>query len=550
MLARLNEWHEKLGAGHVLVVPAASVWRSVEDRLPGKQLLTELYGSGDRRRTTLDEIVLAVSRLLEDGSKKAQLFVSHSKADLKETDNAAKQIHDHVVTDTTGRAFFDAMALRPGESLSGQLDEAVSRGVFVAVRGDAYSSRVWCQRELLTAKLHGLPTLTVEVLKKGEQRSSPYGGNSPSLVWSGDPAAVASRAMVEWLRDVHFRREAQRLAAVAGLPNDVAVLGRPPELLDLAQGPLQSQNAQLVIHPDPELSVVERQVLKAAQPRIQLVTPTTAFRRLLTRGKGTTTVDAPLGGWQVAMSLSDSPDVNGPEGYTAQHVEDATVYLARSLISAGASIAYGGDFRLNGFTPLLAELIQAYNETASSSAEFLHSYLGAPIKLEEIPDNLPVTVHHLVHSPDVRSDAVMPPPSSKEPHPSALYFSDMRRVMAKHTAARIVLGGAAVPRSKDRPGYGGRYPGIVEEAWRTLEAGQPLYVVGGFGGAAALVADLLEGKETPERLQDETWWGDETFRANAEAIDADEFRVKLGLPQRMEDLAQAVRDLGTRAAES
>lgn len=109
----------------------------------------------------------------------------------------------------------------------------------------------------------------------------------------------------------------------------------------------------------------------------------------------------------------------------------------------------------------------------------------------------------------------MPPPSDKERHPNALYFSDMRQVMAKHTFGRIVLGGAAEPRLEVAgSGYGGRYPGVVEEAWRTLEAEKPLYVVGGFGGAAALVADLLEDREIPDRLKDETWNGS-TFKGSA-----------------------------------
>ena len=92
-------------------------------------------------------------------------------------------------------------------------------------------------------------------------------------------------------------------------------------------------------------------------------------------------------------------------------------------------------------------------------------------------------------------------------------------------------------------GYGGRYPGVVEEAWRTLEAGKPLYVVGGFGGAAALVADLLESDAIPDRLQDKTWNGSTYFAQNAKAIDDDPYRQKLGLPERMEDLAKAVSDL-------
>src|SRR5262249_19867962 len=152
---------------------------------------------------------------------------------------------------------------------------------------------------------------------------------------------------------------------MANLPSDVPIVARPPELLDLAQGPLQSEFTHLVLHPDPELSVIERQVLKAARPRLQLVTPTTAFRRLLHHGEHAAAVASPLEGMQIAMSLSETPDADGPEGYTKEHVIDATVYVARTLISAGAAIAYGGDFRNTGFTELLAQLIQTYNQTAT-----------------------------------------------------------------------------------------------------------------------------------------------------------------------------------------
>jgi len=546
VLAQLTEWHRSLGDGHVLIVPTALVWRSDEVKLPVKQFLTELYGKDDARRKTLDEIVLAVTRLLEPSRKNVRLFVSHAKADLAASNDAAKQVHDHIVTETTGHAFFDAVSLEAGTSLADQLDKAVDHGVFLAIRGDAYSSRTWCQRELLTAKRHELPSLTVEVLHKGEQRSSPYGGNGPSVVWDGNPAAIVSRAMIEWLRAAYFRKEARRFITAAGLPSDTLVLARPPELLDLAQGSLMSIHATLAMHPDPELTVFERRILKAAHPRLQLVTPTTAFRRLLNREGAVSRLTSPLQGLQVAMSLSDSADVN-VEGFTVQHVIDATVFLARSLISAGAAIAYGGNFRRDGYTLLLADLIQGYNQTAVEPADLLHSYLGAPLKLQDAPTDVPLTVHHLVEEteaqPDVRLDAIMPPPSDKERHHDALYYSDMRQVMAKHTFARIVLGGTAVPRLETSPGYGGRLSGVVEEAWRTLEVGKPLYVVGGFGGAAALVADLLEGGPIPDRLYDKTWLTDATFQKTANEIDADPCSTKLGLPKRMEDLASAVMEL-------
>jgi hypothetical protein len=46
--------------------------------------------------------------------------------------------------------------------------------------------------------------------------------------------------------------------------------------------------------------------------------------------------------------------------------------------------------------------------------------------------------------------------------------------------------------------YTGRIPGVIEEAFVSIKTGQPLYVIGAFGGAAALVADLLEGRHCDE----------------------------------------------------
>ena len=539
-LAQLTTWSDTFGEGHVLPVPTSEVWRNAETKMPVKQLLTTLYGGDDAERSTLDEIVLAVSRLLDSSADALQLFISHAKRDLDTTGDAAVRIHQHVVNNRTGSAFFDTTNLQTGRSLADQINESASRGVLIAVRGDAYSSRAWCQQELLTAKQHGLPTLTVEVLKEGEQRASPYGGNGPSIAWKDDPGAVVSRAMVEWLRAAHFIREAERIKAAAGLPESTLILSRAPELLDLAQGPLERGRAQLVLHPDPELSVQERQILRSAYPRLQLVTPTTAFRRLLSRdGRGA--VAAPLEGLQVAMSLSDSPDLGGPEGYTANHFHDATVYIARSLISAGAAIAYGGDFRKQGFTLLLSELIAGYNQTALESADYLHSYLAAPIDIEETPD-VPIRLHSLADSIDLGTEALL---AETDKAAAPLYYSDMRRLMAAHTHARVVIGGNAEPHTETEPGYGGRYPGIIEEAWRTLEANKPLYVLGGLGGAAALVAELLkEGSEIPDRLQDETWQDRGAFREQAAVIDRDPWRKKLGLPERIEDLAQLVVELG------
>jgi len=140
-----------------------------------------------------------------------------------------------------------------------------------------------------------MPTITVEVLQRGETRSYPYAGNAPTLVWTG-AQAVLSRAMIEWLRFAHFKLEAQRIVQRARLPQQTQVLGRAPELLDLAQGPFVADaGPTLVLHPDPELSVYERAVLQLVQPRLNLTTPTTVFRQVL-RDRSVAAIAAPLGG--------------------------------------------------------------------------------------------------------------------------------------------------------------------------------------------------------------------------------------------------------------
>ena len=540
VLAEIAAWSEKLGEGHVLVVPTASSWRQVESQLPGVSLLTELYGEGDRRRRTVDEIILALARLLE--GDRVQLFVSHAKADLETTNQVAKKIRDHVVTDTTGQAFFDSRNLWVGHKLEQQVENALGHGLLLVVRSDAYSSRPWCQWELLVAKRHSLPTLTVEILCSGESRSLAYGGNGPSVVWWGEAASVVSRAMVEFVRAAAFRREAKRVLEVAHLPADAIVLCRPPELLDLAQGPLDA-SSRIAIHPDPVLSVHERSVLQLANPRLRLLTPTTAYQSHLERRAPSN----PLEGLQVAMSLSESPDTEGDAGYTEEHVRDATAYLCRSLISAGAAIAYGGDFRKNGYTEMLGGLVVAYNETAGEAKELLHNYLAAPFSPADVPEDLLVEGHFLSRAP-FSENASLPPFTTEGAPPQALYYSDMRRVMAEKTHARILLGGKVRPRiaSDDKLGYGGRFPGLVEEAWWTLQAGKPLYVAGGYGGAAGLVADLLAGGETPPELQDSTWLDHQLFRQRAQAIDSDPHREKLGLPSLMKAMAETLRQKGAR----
>ncbi|QDT35963.1 CHAT domain-containing protein [Stratiformator vulcanicus] len=547
---RIQEWHQLCDEGRVLPLPIDDVWRNAEGTIPGTPLLTQLYEADDvlPGRATIDEIVLALYRQLRND--RPSLFVSHAKADLKATQNAAKRIAAFGKTQRSGiDSFFDRTELMVGKPLDEQIEGFLEQGVFVAVRGDNYSSRVWCQREVLHAKKNHLPTLTVEVLCRGERRSSAYGGNGPTVVWGdvNNEEQILSKAMIEALRAAHFEREAERVASLNNLPKS-SILTRPPELLDLMQGPLKAGAPQLVMYPDPELPVLEHELLRSANPRLRLVTPLTAFRHFLQiedHAESEPHTSSPLSGFKVALSLSNSPDVDQADGFSEYHVQDVIVQIARAMVSTGAAIVYGGDQRRGGYTLLLAELIAAYNQTAANPAELLINFLAA-IEPTKLSPGVPVTLSHLAESDNLTRRRILPPEESEQ-HPAAMYYSDMRRIIAQEIDAQILVGGKTYPKlhDEDHDGYSGLYPGIVEEAWRALEQNLPLYAVGGYGGAAELVAILLGGGSFPEALDDTHWRQQERYRNNAEAILADHRFAELNLPHSMEELAQAIRERGT-----
>jgi hypothetical protein len=81
----------------------------------------------------------------------------------------------------------------------------------------------------------------------------------------------------------------------------------------------------------------------------------------------------------------------------------------------------------------------------------------------------------------------------------------MRKAMRDEAHARIVLGGRV-------DGYNGAMPGIAEEALLSLQVGQPLFLMGGFGGCARAVAETL-GLVSPWPTPRPAWNGREALEA-------------------------------------
>jgi hypothetical protein len=539
----LDRWRRMPGA-LVLPVLIDPSWRDRETAIP-KPLLTELYPSGQHGSQTIHEILLGIARLLSgERSLALQMFISHAKGDIDDTHGAATKIRDYVTSQTTGKAFFDKVSLLAGEELDAQLDTAAGSGVFVAVRGDRYSSRTWCRRELLRAKQARVPTLTVEVLQSGETRSAAYAGNGPTVVWRGAGGAasqVATLAMIEAVRHLHFIAESRRIVTFAGLPSSTIPLCRPPELLDVTTMRASTDAALVILHPDPPLPLFELELLQSADKRVRLLTPTAALS-----GRLGASLRAPLDGWQVALSVSQSPDCphsGGPSGLIDAHVTDAITFVARALVGVGAALAYGGDLRKKGFTECFAQLVTTYNETAHTHKAMLHAYLGATIEPSKGAAGFKMVSMRRYRDAKLPVPPLAPPPPA---HRIALHDCDVRRVMAEKTQARVVLGGQSRPLNNEarQAGYRGLFPGVVEEAWWTLRADKPLYVCGGFGGAARIVAEALLGEGTPPLMQDEQHHPG--YRALADAVRDDPYFAALEVPKNQVAMAKQIREAGAK----
>jgi hypothetical protein len=208
------------------------------------------------------------------------------------------------------------------------------------------------------------------------------------------------------------------------------------------------------------------------------------------------TYQEPLSQRVIAVSISESPDMDAL-GLGKEHLEDAMAEIARHLLAMGAQLVYGGDLRPKGFTELLFELVARHRRDADAGDERVgvSNVLAWPVHVSlpagdvrQLADDLRgaaelvcLALDGQVMTEDERR-SLEPRPATDDEWPRGL--TTMRHRMREMSDARIVLGGR-VERFK------GRMPGVAEEALIALQAGQPLFVLGGFGGCARDIAEQL-----------------------------------------------------------
>jgi len=218
----------------------------------------------------------------------------------------------------------------------------------------------------------------------------------------------------------------------------------------------------------------------------------------------------------IALSISWQRENLLARGLGLEHLRDLLLRLARPILRTGASLAYAGNWLdvEDNFTYELLRLISAEQEDNSLGGPDTSTRIGLLYNHSAWPHYLSITprteaqwinccrivrvTQQMAGIPDSdivpNQDATKDLPRTK--FNAAISLSAMRQLMMSPmlldipdasplsippTEARILLGGKVAA-------YSGFLPGLFEEALATLQHKKPLFILGGFGGAAQILA--------------------------------------------------------------
>lgn len=393
---------------------------------------------------------------------------------------------------------------------------------------------------------------------------------------------IARLCLLAQLQHLHFHKVAEAVERTLPTPSRPVRLSRPPETLDFVLHPDRRDVSMSLLYPDPPLGQHETNLLMATNPRCRLVTPSTLYSTAVVEHEtGMGIHDAPLKGIRVVFSMSDAHEDappltrwflrTRPTGFLDWHLHEAIAQVALTVARLGGRMAYGGHLASDGFTGLLVKLMERHNRW-SGHREPVYSYLVPSVReMPHVSDRVE-GVHQIDVEvepyPGTAPDLVRIGWETTQMRRSIAYYEApedetggfARRDLARECHARVCIGGKARPAARPQDGgYLGPFPGTVEEAWWMVaspgrnESPKPLYVLGGFGGAAEALAKCLAGA-IPAELRAATFADNDRYRRLCEDYHrhlraADETRradERWHVPASLDEMAEQLSDYGQR----
>lgn len=452
---------------------------------------------------SLIQILHAIIRgaFLAKSRKKLRIFLSHAKADAA-GERWALDIKRVIDTDTTLGAFFDCTDIQPGTDFAKEIKSAVRESSLILLGSDQYSSRHWCQREILAARDMGCPMIAIDCRESYEDRIFPFVNNMPRLHMPHSGAdtkrtkvsvEVVKVILIETLRIYYQRKRLANLREVGIVPRASNISTCPPDAYVIGT----QKGHPVFVYPDPCVFPEEYEWYDRMSTKV--FTP-------FWNPKDTGILDR----LKIGISISDPTDEElRTRGLRIDVLVELAQILARQFALRGATLIYGGDLRKNdkhGFTEYLLE-----------EASALYRYYGAMIKKVENHLAWPLSTKHAElgdwkgHFRNVLNQIKYSIPDCdptkknrklcrflepKDPKSRATWahcLTEMRTKSIKRSDLRICAGGRT-------SGYSGKMPGVLEEILIAEDQNKPLLLLGGFGGVVGGVVNLMLNKKREEWL--------------------------------------------------
>lgn len=431
-------------------------------------------------------------------SSSITIFLSHAKAG--DTGKLHSEEIKSFIDNTNMNRFFDSTEISPGFPFDQEIEKNVQKSTLVAIESDAYSSRYWCQREILSAKQHNRPIVVVNCLNDYEDRIFPAASNVPCVHVSSDSPIsqrdilrILSSAILETIRHCHSMQCLEFYKDIGWIGSDCELSARPPEIRQVLK--LKSSDKKKICYPEPP--IYSNEADWHGYLGIETFTPlwSASERNCLAQER-------------VGISISE---VHG-DGFSSNHIHaDHLIRLAqdlsRHLLARSATLIYGGDLRPDGFTEFILDEAAILKDRIGGNLPIIENHLAWPLYVSE-PEivswrarysQVMKTVEHEIPgdvATGVSKDVILPPNTPNNSYIWSRCLTEMREKSIASSTVRIYAGGKLF-------GYKGKMPGVLEEIVLAINSQKPLFLLGAFGGVVGNVCSIFLNNDAPEALTEE-----------------------------------------------
>lgn len=420
------------------------------------------------------------------------LFLSHAKK------GGIGEIYAEAIKkfiDTTNmKDFFDASEISVGYRFDEEIIKHINNSTLISITTDEYSSRYWCQREILEAKKNDRPIVAVNCLKEYEDRIFPPAANVPCvhITPSQDPPKIEIliilvAALIETIRFNFTKKLLEYYKTQLWIDGNAEILARPPEIQKIIslKRSFKGEQKLSICYPEPPIYAEEMDWIKDLD--IKVSTPLWDSDEEVNQNK------------KIGISISD----DGEKGFIKRNthpdeLKRLSQELARHLLVRGNSLIYGGDLRPNGFTEFIVEEATILKNRLPDRSFKVENHLAWPLflnanvdewelnhfqVLDQVKYAIPDDIQHMVDN-----SIFLEAKTAEDKYIWSRCLSLMREKSVLESDIRICAGGKPT-------GYLGKMPGVLEEFLIAYKGAKPIYLIGGLGGVIKDICETIKTKK-------------------------------------------------------